>query len=137
MEMRASLQASLPTLTHEKRWRSLARLPCSQGDVSIFEIWCTIIAMQVDVRLALNQLWDIGGQYGQESEEGEGNEEEDRQEEVVSPQKVRHPGLRHIKARALCDREADSGRGLMWFSKLEDRSRTKVARRRRMVRLFL
>jgi hypothetical protein len=39
--------------------------------------------MQVDVRLALNQLWDIGGQHGQESEEGEGKEE-DRQEEVVS-----------------------------------------------------
>ena len=46
--------------------------------------------MQVDVRLALNQLWDIGGQHGQESEEGEGKEEEeDRQEEVVSPQHLR------------------------------------------------
>ena len=43
--------------------------------------------MQVDVRFALNQQWDIGGQHGQESEEGEGKEE-DRQEEkeVVSPQ---------------------------------------------------
>jgi hypothetical protein len=29
-------------------------------------------------RLALNQLWDHGGQHGQESEEGK---EEDRQEE--------------------------------------------------------
>ena len=38
--------------------------------------------MQVDVRLALNQLWDNGGQDGQESEEGESKEEEDRQEEV-------------------------------------------------------
>jgi hypothetical protein len=36
--------------------------------------------MQVDVRIALNQLWDNGGQHGQESEEGE-SKEEDRQEE--------------------------------------------------------
>ena len=61
--------------------------------------------MHVDARLALNQLWDHGGQHGQESEEGEGKEE-DRQEEeeVVSPTR---PLLRHIKARArLCHREA-------------------------------
>jgi hypothetical protein len=47
--------------------------------------------MQVDVRLALNQLWDIGGQHGQESEEGEKGEgkEEDRREEVVSPPHLR------------------------------------------------
>jgi hypothetical protein len=46
--------------------------------------------MQVDVRLALNQLWDIGGQHGQESEEGEeGKDEEGCQEEVVSPQLLR------------------------------------------------
>jgi hypothetical protein len=38
--------------------------------------------MQVDVRIALNQLWDNGGQHGQESEEGESKEEKDRQEEV-------------------------------------------------------
>jgi hypothetical protein len=83
MEMRASLQASLPTLTRSKNaGRALARLPCSQGDVSIFEMWCTIIVMQVDVRLALNQLWDNGGQDGQEGEESESKEEEDRQEEV-------------------------------------------------------
>jgi hypothetical protein len=48
--------------------------------------------MQVDVRLALNQQWDIGGQHGQESKEGEGKEE-DRQEEkeVVSQQFSRRP----------------------------------------------
>jgi hypothetical protein len=34
--------------------------------------------MHVDARLALNQMWDHGGQDGQESEEGK---EEDRQEE--------------------------------------------------------
>jgi hypothetical protein len=62
------------------------RLPSSELAVSIFQLWCTLTFMQVDVRLALNQLWDIGGQHGQESEEGEGKEE-DRQEEkeVVSP----------------------------------------------------
>jgi hypothetical protein len=50
--------------------------------------------MQVGVRLALNQLWDIGGQHGQESEEGEGKEE-DRQEEkeVVTPQHLRQTHL--------------------------------------------
>jgi hypothetical protein len=45
-------------------------------------MWCTLIGMQVDVRIALNQLWDNGGQHGQESEEGESKEEKDRQEEV-------------------------------------------------------
>ena len=38
--------------------------------------------MQLDVRIALNQLWDNGGKHGQESEEGESKEEKDRQEEV-------------------------------------------------------
>jgi hypothetical protein len=38
--------------------------------------------MQLDVRIALNHLWDNGGQHGQESEEGESKEEKDRQEEV-------------------------------------------------------
>jgi hypothetical protein len=66
-------------------------------------MWCTIIGMQVDVRLALNQLWDNGGQHGQESEEGESKEEEDRQEEVGLRQPAEtHQRLRHIKARALC-----------------------------------
>jgi hypothetical protein len=63
--------------------------------------------MHVDARLALNQLWDHGGQHGQESEEGEDRKEEDRQEEkeVVS---LRRTLLRHIKALALlCHREAD------------------------------
>jgi hypothetical protein len=45
--------------------------------------------------LALNQLWDIGGQHGQESEEGEGKEEDRKEEkEVVSPQRL----WRRIKA---------------------------------------
>jgi hypothetical protein len=35
--------------------------------------------MHVDPRLALNQLWDHGGQHGQESKEGK--EEEGRKEE--------------------------------------------------------
>jgi hypothetical protein len=35
--------------------------------------------MHVDARLVLNQLWDHGGQHGQESEEGK--EKEDQQEE--------------------------------------------------------
>ena len=59
--------------------------------------------MHVDARLALNQLWDHGGQHGQESEEGEGKEE-DRQEEVDFAATL----LRHVKARArLCHRKAD------------------------------
>jgi hypothetical protein len=41
-----------------------------------------LIGMQLDVPIALNQLWDNGGQHGQESEEGESKEEKDRQEEV-------------------------------------------------------
>jgi hypothetical protein len=45
--------------------------------------------MQVDVRIALNQLWDNGGQHGQESEEGESKEEKDRQEEVGLRQRSR------------------------------------------------
>jgi hypothetical protein len=71
----------------QEKGESVRRLPYSQTCVPIFQLWCTLTFMQVDVRLALNQLWDIGGQHGQESEEGEGKEE-DRQEEkeVVSPQ---------------------------------------------------
>jgi hypothetical protein len=61
--------------------------------------------MHVDARLALNQLWDHGGQHGQESEEGEGKEE-DRQEEEVGLAKTLL-FLRHVKARVLRDREAD------------------------------
>jgi hypothetical protein len=38
--------------------------------------------MQDDVRLALNQLWDNGGYYGQESEEGESEEEPQEEKEV-------------------------------------------------------
>jgi len=59
--------------------------------------------MQVDVRIALNQLWDNGGQHGQESEEGESKEEKDRQEEVGFGNAAEaNQKLIHIKARALC-----------------------------------
>jgi hypothetical protein len=51
-------------------------------------------------------FWDHGGQHGQESEEGEGKEE-DRQEEKEVGLAYSLPLLRHIKARALCHREAD------------------------------
>ena len=83
------------------------RLPSSQRSISILQLWCTLTFMHVDARLALNQLWDHGGQHGQESEKGEDRKEEDRKEEkeVVS---LRRTLLRHIKARALlCHREAD------------------------------
>jgi hypothetical protein len=37
--------------------------------------------MHVDGRPALRQLWDDGGQHGQESEEGKEDRQEDGQEE--------------------------------------------------------
>ncbi len=89
--------------------------------------------MQVDVRLASNQLLDNGGQHGQESEEGEGKEEEDCQEEVVSPQYLRAKApsrLRHIKARALSRREADNSRGLIRFSDFNIQAGPRLARKR-------
>jgi hypothetical protein len=42
--------------------------------------------MHVGARLALNQLWDHGGQHGQESEEGEGKEEDCQEEKEVGLQ---------------------------------------------------
>ena len=49
-------------------------------------------------------LWDHGGQHGQESEEGEGKEEDRQEEEVGFAATL----LRHVKARArLCHRKAD------------------------------
>jgi hypothetical protein len=52
----------------------------------------------------MNHHGTLGGQHGQEGEEGEEGKEEDQQEEVG----LREPPLlRHIKARALCHREAD------------------------------
>jgi hypothetical protein len=80
------------------------RLPSSKRAVSILQLWCTLTFMHVDARLALNQSWDHGGQHGQESEEGK---EEDRQEEKEVGPTYTLPLLRHVKARALCHREAD------------------------------
>ena len=77
--------------------------------------------MQVGVRLALN-LWDIGGQHGQESEEGEGKEEEGREEEVgfAATSAETHQGACALPSRSqYC-------RGLMWFSDATNPSRTMV-----------
>jgi len=87
MEMRGAQARIAAVSLAQEKGEGVRRLPYSQTCVPIFHLWCTLTFMQVDVRLALNQLWDIGGRHGQESEEGEGKEE-DRQEEkeVVSPQ---------------------------------------------------
>jgi hypothetical protein len=82
-------------------------------------MWCTLIGMQVDVRIALNQLWDNGGKHGQESKEGESKEEKDRQEEIGLRQHCEaYRKLIHIKARALCDSRGWFCRGLTRFSDL-------------------
>src|ERR1700732_697355 len=47
--------------------------------------------MHVECRLALNQLWDHGGQHGQESEEGK---EEDSQEEKEVTVRRKPHGIR-------------------------------------------
>ena len=60
--------------------------------------------MHVDARLALNQLWDHGGQHGQESEEGEGKEDNQEEKEVDLSDLIL---LRHIKVRAVCLSRAD------------------------------
>src|ERR1700738_3652276 len=44
--------------------------------------------MHVECRLALNQLWDHGGQHGQESEEGK-EEVSEEEKEVTSQRKPR------------------------------------------------
>jgi hypothetical protein len=95
--------------------------------------------MQADVRLALNQLWDIGGQHGQESEEGEGKEE-DRQEEkeVVSPQDLRETRQGWNTSRRVRFAIAKQVVAAAWYGSAisKDQSRTAPARKRRLVRLF-
>jgi len=135
-ETRAHLQASLAALTSSKSATARSRVYLVRSRRYQFFKCGVRFVMQVGVRLASNQLWDNGGQHGQESEEGESNEKEEGQEEVGPRQHCRGIRLRHIKARALCHREAGNSRCLMWFSEPKDRSRTTDARRRRTVRLF-
>jgi hypothetical protein len=78
--------------------------------------------MHVDARLALNQLWDHGGQHGQESEEGEGKEEGRQEEKEVGLADTRLTETRQ-GACALPSRGRYC-RGLMWFSDLKIPSRT-------------
>ena len=71
--------------------------------------------MHVDARLALNQLWDHGGQHGQESEEGEGGKEEDRQEEEVGlAETLPLPETR--QGACASPSRGRYRRGLIWFS---------------------
>jgi hypothetical protein len=51
------------------------------------------------------EAWDHGGQHGQESEEGEGKEEDRQEEKEVALADATF--LRHIKVRAVCRSRAN------------------------------
>ena len=89
--------ARLEVITTDPSSRSkstTARSPFTLFQASDINFSIVVYAhiMQVDVRHA--NLWDNGGQHGQESEEGEGKEKEDRQKEVS----LRQHCSRHIEA---------------------------------------